>query len=127
MRHVLLIDDDLAMRNLSKYVLNISLQDLTITEAVNGEEGLQLLHEMEIKPDVIFLDLEMPRMNGLEFLAAYKKQGSALKATEVCILTTIVDDTILEKIGEAGVVCRVFEKPLTREHISLVLPEASNR
>jgi CheY-like chemotaxis protein len=125
MRHVLLIDDDLAMRNLSKYVLKTSQQELTITEAVNGEEGLQLLQDMDIKPDVIFLDLEMPRMNGLEFLAAYKKQSSALKATAVCILTTIVDGPILEKIGEAGVVCRVFEKPLTQEHIDLVLPGAS--
>src|SRR5436305_15159844 len=41
--------------------------------AANGEEALQLLKAAIVEPDFIFLDLNMPRMNGMQLLARLKK------------------------------------------------------
>lgn len=46
---------------------------IEILQAYDGQEALELLLEQDEKPDVIFLDINMPRMNGLEFLDAYSK------------------------------------------------------
>ena len=58
----------------------------------NGEEGLDYLrNEDNEKPCVILLDINMPRMNGLEFLKIVK-QDSSFKRIPVVILTTSNED-----------------------------------
>jgi CheY-like chemotaxis protein len=65
---VLLIEDDESIRNTLKMALE--LEGYTVFEAENGEEGLALLPS---KPDLILLDLMMPRMDGREFLERKKQ------------------------------------------------------
>ena len=60
---VLIIDDDPNVRELVSRMLEN--EGLKTIEAKNGQEGLDLLSE---KPNLIILDLEMPVMNGFEFL-----------------------------------------------------------
>ena len=65
---ILIIDDDPAAR----YLLKVYLSDMTvmIIEAENGREGLRLVREG--KPQVVFLDLKMPEMDGFEVLKNLK-------------------------------------------------------
>jgi CheY-like chemotaxis protein len=59
-----------------------------IIRAHDGQEGLELLEQGEIpSPFIILLDLQMPRMNGLEFMAALRKHDK-LKSSVVFVLTT---------------------------------------
>lgn len=70
---VLVVDDSALMRNLVSKIVDED-PDMTVAgKAMNGEFALQKIPIL--KPDIIILDLEMPKMNGLEFLEARRKQG----------------------------------------------------
>jgi two-component system chemotaxis response regulator CheB len=70
---VLVVDDSALMRNLISHMIE-DTPGLTVAEkAMNGNFALQKIPRVE--PDVICLDLEMPEMNGIEFLKERKKRG----------------------------------------------------
>ncbi|MDR3170658.1 MAG: chemotaxis response regulator protein-glutamate methylesterase [Treponema sp.] len=70
---VLIVDDSALMRNLIGKMIE-STPGLVIAEkAMNGRFALQKIPR--VNPDIIVLDLEMPEMNGIEFLKERKKQG----------------------------------------------------
>ena len=84
----------------------------TIIEAKNGEEALEILKGGEL-PDIIFLDLNMPRMSGIEFLTILKAD-ERLRYLPTIIFTTSenrVDLLECFKIGIAGYII----KPLKYE------------
>lgn len=62
--HVLIVDDEPYNRDELKYLLNSYTEIQSIDEAGTGEEAL--MKTMRSHPDVIFLDIEMPKMNGME-------------------------------------------------------------
>tara|TARA_R110002051_G_scaffold303267_1_gene372056 strand:+ start:350 stop:682 length:333 start_codon:yes stop_codon:yes gene_type:complete len=79
-----------------------------ITEAKNGEEALRILRSGSKLPDIILLDLNMPRMSGLEFLKILKEDDN-FKYLPTIILTTSENRTdLLEcyRIGVAGYVIK---------------------
>jgi len=70
---VLIVDDSAMMRNLIGRMID-DTPGLTVAEkAMNGIFALQKIPR--VNPDVIILDLEMPEMNGIQFLEERKKQG----------------------------------------------------
>jgi CheY-like chemotaxis protein len=84
---VLLIEDDtIEVMKLKRAIKKLELEHELI-EAKNGEEALTLLKNDQILPDVIFLDLNMPKINGLEFLKILK-EDDILKYIPTIILTT---------------------------------------
>lgn len=63
----LIIEDEEPARNRLKYLLQEHRDDIEVVgEADNGEDGYQLINEL--KPDLIFLDIQMPVLNGFEML-----------------------------------------------------------
>ncbi len=111
--HFLMVDDDEIERLKFKRVLQKSGYPHRISEAQHGEEALALLQDTDNLPDVILLDLNMPKMNGLEFLTILKAD-EVLKYIPAIILTTSNNhNDVLEsyKIGIAGYVM----KPLKYE------------
>jgi CheY-like chemotaxis protein len=86
---VLLIEDD----ELDIISVERSLSKLDIVyklyKAYNGKEALEMLNagKNPVVPDVILLDLNMPKMNGIEFLKNIR-QDARFKDTQVFILTT---------------------------------------
>jgi two-component system chemotaxis response regulator CheB len=79
---VLIIDDSALMRNLVSKALSFSDKIEVAGTAINGRFGINKLDKL--KPDVIILDLEMPEMNGIEFL---KKREELGVRTPVIILS----------------------------------------
>ena len=65
-RSALVVDDDSTMRELMRRML--LTENWSVDEAENGKIALEHLESLEILPDVIFLDLMMPEMDGFEFL-----------------------------------------------------------
>src|SRR5688572_7918660 len=88
MSYVLIVDDDEDDRDLFCEALNQVSPFITCIMARNGEEAL---HGLKLncfpKPDLIFLDLNMPRVNGIQCLTELKKD-TALRAIPVVICTT---------------------------------------
>ena len=111
--NILLIEDD--MIEVMKFQRTISSLKLDhkIIEANNGEEALKILEKKDELPDIILLDLNMPKINGIEFLNILKSDD-VLKYIPTIILTTSQNQKdLLEcyKIGIAGYVL----KPLKYE------------
>ncbi|RNC89652.1 MAG: response regulator [Allomuricauda sp.] len=110
---ILLIEDD--MIETMKFQRAISKLDAkhTLVEAKNGEEALNQLQSSNVMPDIILLDLNMPLMNGIEFLNELKSHET-IKYLPTIILTTSENrEDLLEcyKIGIAGYIL----KPLKYE------------
>lgn len=85
--NILLIEDDAIESMKVNRVASQVSPSFTITEAKNGEEAMNLLVSKVIFPDVILLDLNMPRMSGIEFLRKMR-QNDKLKHIPTVILTT---------------------------------------
>lgn len=107
---ILLIEDDtIELMKLNRAMLSLNMNH-KVTEVNNGEDALELLLNEEYYPDIILLDLNMPKINGIEFLSILKTNES-LKFIPTIILTTSSNKKdLLEcyNIGIAGYI----QKPL---------------
>ena len=111
--NILLIEDDqIEVMKLQRTVSKLGLKH-TIVEAKNGEDALEILQSGQKLPDIILLDLNMPRMNGIEFLDILKNDDQ-LKYLPTIILTTSENRADLLKCYEAGIAGYVI-KPLKYE------------
>ncbi len=110
---VLLVEDNLI--EIMKMKRTISLLKLkhTIHEAKNGEEALQFLEDKANIPDIILLDLNMPKINGIEFLKIIKADDD-LKHIPTIILTTSSNQKDLLECYRTGMSGYVL-KPLKYE------------
>jgi CheY-like chemotaxis protein len=101
---VLLIEDDtIEVMKLNRVISSLKLKH-QIIDASNGEDAIDFLEKKEILPDIILLDLNMPKINGIEFLGIIKND-ERLKYIPTIILTTSNNQKdLLEcyKIGVAG-------------------------
>ncbi|SDR78797.1 Response regulator receiver domain-containing protein [Gillisia sp. Hel1_33_143] len=105
-------DDEIEVMKLNRTLNKIELKH-SIREAKDGEEALQILSDKNRLPDIILLDLNMPKMNGIEFLKILKADET-LKYIPTIILTTSnnrKDVLTCYEIGIAGYVI----KPLKYE------------
>ena len=83
---VLIVDDSALMRNIISKIIEQTPGLMIAGKAMNGEFALQ--HIPGCRPDVIVLDIEMPVMNGLEFLKERKRQGIDIPVIMLSSLTT---------------------------------------
>ena len=123
---VLLVDDDPTVNFLNQRLLsrlNVSQQ---VYVAHNGAEALTLLNthcqaDFQACPALVLLDLNMPVMNGFEFLEAYQRLPAAQRqGTSIVVLTSSVlpaDQVRAKGLSVAG----FLTKPLTREGLNTVL------
>lgn len=96
-----LIDDDADDQEIFLSVLQTLSPAVHCDTAVNGKEALQKLLALEINPDLIFLDLNMPLMNGKQFLAAMKDHDK-IKNIPVIILSTSADKESISETKALG-------------------------
>lgn len=127
--NILLVEDDRLdaldiNRSLSKLNLSYTLQI-----AKNGEEALSILDGPETNnnklPDVILLDINMPRMNGLELLEIIRKRDD-LKKLKCFILTTsdeTYDRETAQKLGISGYIIKPLKltSPETMDALNLMI------
>jgi CheY-like chemotaxis protein len=97
---VLLIDDDIDDRMIFGEVLKELAPDIIYHEAINGEDALFKLNN-NLAPDIIFLDLNMPRIDGKQFLAEIQQQDH-LKHIPVVIYTTSSHESDKKETRELG-------------------------
>lgn len=107
----IIIDDESSSRNaLSQKLHNHCLEVTVIAECENGEEGIENIEQK--KPDIVFLDVEMPRMNGFTMLQQLKNKNFevifitaynhyAVQAIKVSALDYIVKPVEVEELKAA--------------------------
>jgi CheY-like chemotaxis protein len=109
-RIILLIEDDeLDVISVQRSLKKLDM-DYILYTAYNGKEALAMLSDPDhpIKPVVILLDLNMPKMNGIEFLKALREMNDH-KETNVFVMTTsaeITDRDTAEKLGISGFIIK---------------------
>ncbi len=84
---IMVIDDSEADQFICSHAIRQFNPSISIIRAFDGQEALDYLDDLKNSPDIIFLDVNMPRMNGHEFLVQYSKRNSE-KLSTVIILTS---------------------------------------
>jgi CheY-like chemotaxis protein len=120
---ILCIDDDSITLMLCKKVIFKSFFSHTIITAQNGEEALSYFNMLKYnntsnspkkKPELIFLDLNMPIMGGWEFLDHFNSSNySEFNTTKVIILSSTIDPQDIEKAKTYPIVIEFLSKPIT--------------
>jgi CheY-like chemotaxis protein len=106
---LLVEDDELDVISFERSLKKLNIEcDLFVTH--NGKEALQLLTDSNtpLMPDVILLDLNMPKMNGIEFLRVIRsdKRFSELKVYVMTTSSEIVERTMTEQLGISGYIIK---------------------
>lgn len=99
-KRVLVIDDDEDDRDIFLEVVS-EFGMITAETAINGADGLHKLHSASALPDLIFLDLNMPVMNGPEFLQKFMGVAN-LRTIPVVILSTSSDEWAIKEARSLG-------------------------
>lgn len=95
-KKILLIEDELFINDL--YSRSIAQDGFTILSAIDGMDGLE---KAKLKPDLILLDIMLPKLNGLEVLARLK-QDPTLKSIPVILLTNLGQEDVVTKAFKLG-------------------------
>jgi chemotaxis family two-component system response regulator Rcp1 len=129
--NILMVEDNPADSFLTVEILSESERNSYRTNIVrDGAEALLYLHkrngyEKALRPDLILLDLNLPRLHGFDFLAKIKKEPE-LKDIPVCIFTTSEAQEDIKKAKELNADC-YFVKPLNlsefESEISGIVPD----
>ncbi|HEY2990784.1 MAG TPA: response regulator transcription factor [Candidatus Binatia bacterium] len=104
---VLLVDDDAGFRRAVRRLSEKEKDFRLVGEAEDGEEALQLDHEL--RPEIIFMDLTMPRLNGLEATRRIKARRPDVK---IIILTVHEEEAYRKAATESGADGFVLKKSI---------------
>jgi len=110
--NILVIDDDPAVRSAFKLILEDD--SFSVREAENGLQGIEMT--LTERPDLIFLDLRMPGIDGVETLRRLKAIDETLNVYIVTAFATEYMDQ-LKSIHEEGFQFELASKPLSSEQI----------
>ena len=117
-KNILLVDDSSTMRKIiTRSLRQAGLDFGEIFEASDGQEALDVLEKENV--DIVLSDINMPNMNGIEFLRE-KATRDAIKDIPVFMISTETGDDIIgeaKSLGAAG----ALKKPFTPDKVSEVL------
>ena len=97
MIRVVLVEDEMLVRRGIRGLLSLGQETDVIAEASDGEEAISIIREH--RPDVVLLDVRMPKRSGIDVLEALRETGSL---PPTILLTTFDDDEALLKGIRAG-------------------------
>ena len=123
---ILCVDDDTITLMLCKKVITKSKFSKEIDLVTNGENALHYFDNIITKiansenfniPEMIFLDLNMPILNGWEFLNTFSKPqyNMYFASVKIIILSSSIDPKDVEKSKEYSIVTHFLSKPITQE------------
>lgn len=122
---ILIIEDDFFVRDL--YARELAREDFETVTAVDGEDGL--LKVVESKPDLILLDIMLPKMSGLDILKTLKEKEET-KDIPVVLLTNLGQDSVIREgfsLGAIGYLIKAAYTPTQIiEEVKKFLRESSN-
>jgi two-component system, chemotaxis family, chemotaxis protein CheY len=116
---ILSVDDSATMRK----IIALALKDSghSVAEAENGKAALDMCSKEAF--DFILLDINMPEMNGIEFLTARKSNPGLLKVP-VVVLTTQDEESLKKQAFELGAV-GFIAKPFQKESVLAAISKAA--
>jgi len=119
---ILIIDDSVFDRLIATEVIKHSTLSADVVALESAEEGLDYLSgksnlDSEM-PDIILLDIKMPKVDGFEFLIRYEKLIPSLtRVPKIYMLSSSIDPDDINKALKSKHIEDFIEKPLTREKL----------
>lgn len=129
LKEILLVDDNAGDNFWNKRIIKRSGLDVSVTVAFDGKEALDYLTTPDEQgnypmPGLIFLDINMPRMNGWEFLEAYDQFKEAPKrSVTVMMLTTSSNPDDVVRAKKHHLLDHFMNKPLDDERFKELISE----
>jgi CheY-like chemotaxis protein len=126
MKNILLVDDS----EMDNYISEFLVKESNLAEEINvfksPIEALEYLAVLQSRqeefPDAIFLDINMPDMDGFGFLDEFSKfPEEIIKRTSVFMLTSSNDENDIEKALKYSVVKKYFVKPLSKAILNEII------
>ncbi|GAB4327715.1 MAG: hypothetical protein OHK0038_01460 [Flammeovirgaceae bacterium] len=123
---VLLIDDDEVFRYIVKRVIELKTPHVELIPTDSCRAALQVLEELQngnnsTKPDIILLDLDMPVMNGFEFLDTYESRLRQINPNiKIYIVSTSLSSEEHQKAISYDSVAAFLPKPIAPETMETV-------
>lgn len=127
-RKVLLVDDDSISNFIHLRLMSRSYKDIDVAQVRNGQEAMEYLRDCTLRvqeiPDLIFLDLHMPIMDGIEFMKAFKKLSLQYKENiQIIVISALC--TPSDKITMLDLGIKTFlTKPLKEEDLESIFLNA---
>ena len=120
--HILIIDDDEINNFIAAKLIDKIPPKAKVSTCVNGQEGIDFvknkLNNQDEFPDIIFLDINMPLMNGWEFLEEYEHiKNDIKKKVTINMLSSSVYNDDISKAETYTTVNKFISKPLTVDKI----------
>ena len=122
MIRVIIAEDHHLVRQGIRALLEKQAHIQVVGEAQDGQEALELVQSM--KPDVLLLDINMPRINGIEVT---KRVRTAGLPTEVLILSMYEDESLVKKALRNGARGYILKKSITEELFYAVAAASQRR
>ncbi|MCM4173761.1 response regulator [Arenibacter sp. TNZ] len=126
--NVCIVDDD----DIYQFTVIKTLKALKLTDRImvfsDGEEALDFmldhLNEDDVLPDVIFLDIDMPVMDGFQFMEEYIKLKPSLgKKIIIYMVSSSVDPADIERANKIGEITDYIVKPITHDQLKSIIQE----
>ena len=115
-KKILLVEDDEKVVDMVKFRLQANSYDVEV--AYDGEEGLA--KAISFKPDLILLDLMLPKKEGLEVLRDLRMSDSSLREVTVIILSALKDTSKIIKAEELGAVDYIMKPYEVKDLLELI-------
>ena len=116
MAKILIVEDDRALNDAYRMILE--KEGHSVNTVFNGEEALAKVDEL--KPEIILLDILMPKMNGLEFLQEYDVLNTH-KSTQVIILSNLDMDKEVKQAMDLGASRYIVKARLSPNELALLV------
>ncbi len=100
-QNILIIDDDVEDQEIFNDAVQSISGDISCTSLTDAREALDKLDSRQLNPEVIFLDLNMPMMNGMDFLRELK-QRPHLQDIHVIIFSTSSNPNTISQAKQLG-------------------------
>lgn len=120
--NLLIADDDPGFRKLVRRLLDTERVATVVGEAGDGEEAVRLAHELH--PDVILMDIAMPRLGGLE---AIQRAKAERPDTKVVVVTVHGEEAYRKAAADRGADAFVLKKTISTELLPAIRRAVSGR
>ena len=115
--HILLIDDDPTVNFLNRVIIEKSEIGAATSEITHAPEALDQLANGALQPSLILLDLNMPDMDGWEFLEAFEKLPDNSRQSKVIILSSSINPSDRERAESISFISDFYSKPLSLDDV----------
>jgi len=120
---VFLIDDDIDDQEIFSYILSDAYPQADCVFANDGLYALEKLQDVSFNPSIIFIDINMPRLNGLEILKEIK-QIKRLSQTPVYMYSTSNESAVVEqsrKLGATSFIKKHIDTDVAKEEFQDII------